>query len=361
LRLEDTLARWGGDEFVIIAENIGNRESVAEMINRLQTLLATPMLFEGHDVVPAASIGIAVYPEDGLDAGKLVQAADAAMYRAKEKGRNRFEFYTGDLTESARRRFDLGWELRQALIQHQFVLHYQPKCLASSGKAVGLEALIRWQHPVRGLLQPMEFLPTAEEIGLMGDIGYWVLQAVCQQINDWGSLFPANVTVALNIAPSQLEAGFADRALEIVVKSGVPTAQLEFEITEGALERRNDIVEMLHCLVNAGISLSVDDFGTGYSSLSHLRDLPVSCFKIDKSFVDGVPGDKKDVAIVRTIVALGGSLGITTVAEGVETLDQLTFLQQEGVPTIQGYYFSKPIPAKDVCAFVNRTIANQTS
>ena len=361
LRLEDTLARWGGDEFVIIAENIGSRESVGEMINRLQTLLASPMRFEGHDVVPAASIGISVYPDDGLDAGKLVQAADAAMYRAKDKGRNRFEFYTGDLTETARRRFDLGWELRQALAQNQFVLYYQPKCLASNGSPVGLEALIRWQHPVRGLLQPMEFLPTAEEIGLMGEIGYWVLQAVCQQINDWGSACPSVISVALNIAPSQLDVGFAEHALEIVASAGVPTNRLEFEITEGALERRNDIVEMLHCLVNAGISLSVDDFGTGYSSLSHLRDLPVSCFKIDKSFVDGVPGDKKDVAIVRTIVALGGSLGISTVAEGVETFEQLIFLQQEGVPTIQGFYFSKPIPAEDVCAFLHRASSAPTS
>lgn len=352
LREEDTLARWGGDEFVIVAENITSREAVGEMINRLQTLLAIPMNFEGHDVVPAASIGVALYPEDGLDAGKLVQAADAAMYRAKDKGRNRFEFYTGELTEAARRRFDLGWELRQALAENQFVLYYQPKCQADNGRPLGLEALIRWQHPLRGLLSPMEFLPTAEEIGLMKDIGDWVLQAVCHQIKAWGASLPADITVALNIAPSQLDGDFADRALHIIDEAAIITSRLEFEITEGALERRQDIVEMLECFSTAGIRLSVDDFGTGYSSLSHLRDLPVSCFKIDKSFVDGVPDDKKDVAIVRTILALGNSLGIDTIAEGVENLEQLIFLQQEGVKTIQGFYFSRPIPAQDVCAWI---------
>ncbi|PKO88781.1 MAG: hypothetical protein CVU16_13215 [Betaproteobacteria bacterium HGW-Betaproteobacteria-10] len=352
LRLEDTLARWGGDEFVIIAENVSDREAVAEMINRLQSRLALPMRVEGHDVVPAASIGIALYPDDGLDAGMLVQAADAAMYRAKEKGRNRFEFYTGELTEAARRRFDLGWELRQALAENQFVLYYQPQCLAGDGRPVGLEALIRWQHPQRGLLAPLEFLPTAEEIGLMTEIGYWVLQAVCDQINAWGNALPPGITVALNIAPSQLDGDFAERALKIISDAGIATCRLEFEITEGALERRVDIVAMLAQFAAAGVTLSVDDFGTGYSSLAHLRHLPVSCFKIDKSFVDGVPENIKDVAIVRAILALGQSLGVSTVAEGVETLEQLAFLRNEGVTTIQGYYFSRPIPAAAVGAYI---------
>lgn len=352
LRHEDTLARWGGDEFVIIAENIPDREAVGEMINRLQTLLATPMKIDGHDVVPAASIGIAFYPDDGLDAGKLVQAADAAMYRAKEKGRNRFEFYTGELTDAARLRFELGWELRKALAEDQFVLHYQPQLLAESGRIVGLEALIRWQHPERGLLPPLAFLPTAEEIGLMGEIGDWVLRAACRQAALWEGKLPPAITIALNIAPSQLTGDFAERALRIIEESGVSTDRLEFEITEGALERRRDVLEMLEYFAKKGISLTVDDFGTGYSSLSHLRDMPVSCFKIDKSFVDGVPGDAKDVAIVRTIVALGNSLGISTVAEGVEVPEQLAFLKKEGVATIQGFYFSKAISAAEVLPYV---------
>ena len=361
LRGEDTLARWGGDEFIIIAENVASRDAVGDMINRLQAQLAVPMCVEGHDVVPAASIGIAFYPDDGIDAGKLVQAADAAMYRAKGKGRNRFDFYTGELTEAARRRFDLGWELRQALRDNQFELHYQPQCQSSDGKPTGLEALIRWRHPDRGLIPPLDFLPTAEEIGLMANIGEWVLGAVCRQIIVWGDALPPDIIVALNIAPSQLDGNFADRALQIIREIGVPTTRLEFEITEGALERRSDIVDMLERFYQSGIRLSVDDFGTGYSSLSHLRDLPVSCFKIDKSFIDGVPGDIKDVAIVRAIIALGNSLGTSTVAEGVETLEQLRFLQQDGVPTIQGYYFSRPLPAAEVCPYIAKWAASQAT
>jgi diguanylate cyclase (GGDEF)-like protein/PAS domain S-box-containing protein len=361
LRNDDTLARWGGDEFIIIAENVGSRDAVGEMINRLQAHLAAPMCLEGHDVVPAASIGIAFFPDDGADAGKLVQAADAAMYRAKEKGRNRFDFYTGELTEAARRRFDLDWELRQALRENQFELHYQPQCQSSDGRPTGLEALIRWRHPERGLIPPLDFLPTAEEIGLMAQIGEWVLNAVCRQIIAWGDHLPPGITVALNIAPSQLNGNFADRALQIITETGVPTTRLEFEITEGALERRSDIVDMLERFSQSGIRLSVDDFGTGYSSLSHLRDLPVSCFKIDKSFIDGIPDDRKDVAIVRAIIALGNSLGTSTVAEGVETLEQLRFLQQESVATIQGYYFSRPLPAAEVCLYIAEWAARQTS
>ncbi len=352
LRSEDTLARWGGDEFIIIAENVASRDAMGEMLARLQNHLAAPMRIEGHDVVPAASIGIAFYPDDGVNAGKLVQAADAAMYRAKEKGRNRFDFYTGELTEAAHRRFDLGWELREALRDDQFELYYQPQCQSSDGKPTGLEALIRWRHPERGLIAPLDFLPTAEEIGLMPNIGYWVLAAVCRQILAWGADLPPGITVALNIAPSQLNGDFADRALQIIDDAGVPTSRLEFEITEGALERRDDIVEMLERFYQSGIRLSVDDFGTGYSSLSHLRDLPVCCFKIDKSFIDRVPGDIKDVAIVRAIIALGNSLGISTVAEGVETIEQLRFLQQDGVATTQGFYFSRPLPAHEVCAYI---------
>jgi diguanylate cyclase (GGDEF)-like protein/PAS domain S-box-containing protein len=357
LRQDDMLARWGGDEFVIAIENARGRESVGELINRLQTLLATPLKLEGHDVVPSASIGVAFFPEDGLDAERLVQAADAAMYRAKEKGRNRFEFYTGELTEAAKRRFELGWELRQALVHDQFVLHFQPQCLAENGRTIGLEALLRWQHPERGLLPPAAFLPTAGELGLLGDIGEWVLRRCCAQIAEWEALLPDDLVVALNIAPVQLDGDFAERALAVIRHSGVQPRRLEFEITEGALERREDVVDVLQRLADAGIRLSIDDFGTGYSSLAHLRDLPVSYFKIDKSFIDGIPGNAKDAAIIRTIVALGDSLGIGTVAEGVETVDQLEFLKTEGVGIIQGFYFSKPLPAGQLPAFLGRGAA----
>ena len=354
LRQDDSLARWGGDEFVIIIEDIRTREDVADIMQRLYDLLAAPLTIEGHDVIPSASAGIAFFPEDGDDPGKLIQAADTAMYRAKERGRNRFEFFTGQLSEAAQQRFQLAWELRRALNEDEFLLHYQPQCSALNGQLVGLEALIRWRHPARGLVPPLAFLPVAEEIGLIRDIGDWVLRAVCRQIAAWEAeqSLPPGVVVAVNIAPVQLDQDFAQRALETVRASGIPPERIEFEITEGALERREDALDTLNLFAAAGIRMSVDDFGTGYSSLSHLRDLPVSCFKIDKSFIDGVPGHRKDVAIVRTIVALGNSLGINIIAEGVEDREQLDFLREEGVETIQGYYFSRPIPPEEVLAFI---------
>lgn len=348
LRQEDTLARWGGDEFVIAIENAPDREQLAEMIHRLQNQLATPLRLEGHDVVPSASIGIAIFPDDGSDVEKLVQSADAAMYRAKETGRNRFEFYTGDLTASARRRFELAWEIRQALQEDQFVLFYQPQYSAINGDLIGLEALIRWQHPRRGLLSPGEFLPTAEELNLTGDIGEWVLKHACAQLKRWDGRLPESVLLAINIAPVQLNPDFAELALGMIEATGIRTSQLEFEITEGALERRDDILSVLSLFSSRGIRLSIDDFGTGYSSLARVRDLPVDYFKIDKCFIDGLPDNPKDAAIVRTIVALATSLGIGTVAEGVETVAQLRFLQDEGVSIIQGFYLGRPQPAADI-------------
>jgi len=354
LRQEDSLARWGGDEFVIVIEDARSREDVADIMQRLYSLMAAPISIEGHDVIPSASAGIALFPEDGDDPGKLIQAADTAMYRAKERGRNRFEFMTGQLSEAAQQRFQLAWELRRALNEDEFTLFYQPQCSAFDGRLVGLEALIRWQHPSRGLVPPLAFLPVAEELGLMRDIGDWVLQAVCRQIAAWEAeeALPPGVVVALNIAPVQLDEHFGQRALEVIRASGIPPSRIEFEITEGALERREDVRETLEQFAAHGIRMSVDDFGTGYSSLSHLRDFPVSCFKIDKSFVDGVPDENKDVSIVRAIVALGESLGIRIIAEGVEKAEQLAFLRNLGVETIQGFYFSRPIPPAEVLAFI---------
>jgi diguanylate cyclase (GGDEF)-like protein/PAS domain S-box-containing protein len=348
LRQEDTLARWGGDEFVIVIDNAPEREQLAEMIHRLQNKLAAPMRLENNDVVPSASIGIAIFPDDGSDVEKLVQSADAAMYRAKETGRNRFEFYTGDLTASARRRFELAWEIRQALQENQFILFYQPQYAAMNGQLIGLEALIRWQHPRRGMLLPGDFMPIADELNLTADIGEWVLKSACEQLKRWEGKLPDNVHLAINIAPVQLNQAFAELAINVIEANGIRTAQLEFEITEGALERRDDILSILNLFSGRGIRLSIDDFGTGYSSLARVRDMPIDYFKIDKCFIDGLPDNTKDAAIVRTIVALASSLGIGTVAEGVETSAQLLFLQDENVDIIQGFYLGRPQPARDI-------------
>lgn len=352
IRRDDTLARWGGDEFVIVMNRIGSAEQVAERTEHILRTLAEPVTVEGHEMTPSASVGIAIYPTNGDDASRLVQAADTAVYRAKHLGRNRFEFFTHELTEEIERRFRTGWEIRRALAQNEFIVHYQPQCASGSGRVVGLEALVRWQHPERGLLPPADFLPMTEELGLISRLGDCVLGLVCQDLIAWGNRLPAGIRVAVNVAPAQVMTSFVGSLRTLIEQSGIDPARLELEITEGALEHRDDVRDVLSGLCELGISLSIDDFGTGYSSLSHLREFPVSCLKIDKSFVDGLPHDHGDVAIVRTIIALGNSLEMQIVAEGVERPDQLDLLRRLGVPTIQGFHFSRPLPAAQALAYI---------
>jgi len=351
VRREDTLARWGGDEFVIVLEQTGTAQQLAEWAERLLRTLAQPITLEGHDLVPSASMGLCLYPEDGDTPARLIQAADSAMYRAKHLGRNRFEFFTHQLTEDAERRFQMGWEIRRAIATDELLLYYQPQCAARDGHLVGFEALVRWRHPERGLIAPIEFLPLADELGLLADIGDWVLRAACQQVVAWGNALPAGVRVSVNVAPVQLSAPFVQKVQRILAETGAPVQRLELEITEGAMERREDARKVLEELRALGFTLSIDDFGTGYSSLAHLRHFPIDCLKIDKSFIDGLPGNDSDLAIVRTILALGTSLKLEVVAEGVETAAQRDLLVNLGVQTIQGYFFSRPLPAEAVLGF----------
>jgi len=352
VRREDTLARWGGDEFVIVLEQAGNPQQLAEWAERVLRTLSQPLTLEGHELVPAASMGLCLYPEDGDTPARLIQAADSAMYRAKQLGRNRFEFFTHQLTEDAERRFEMGWQIRRAIAADELLLYYQPQCAASDGRLLGFEALVRWRHPERGLLAPVEFLPLADELGLLADIGDWVLRAACRQVVAWDKTLPEGVRVSVNVAPVQLSPGFAGKVRRILAETGAPVQRLELEITEGAMERREDARLVLDALRALGFTLSVDDFGTGYSSLAHIRHLPINCLKIDKSFIDGLPGNDDDLAIVRTILALGTSLKLEVVAEGVETAAQRELLVSLGVQTIQGYFFSRPLPAADAIMFM---------
>lgn len=352
VRRSDTLARWGGDEFVVVFNDVKEVERLADRAYNILRSIGQPLQLGQQSLTPSASIGIAVYPDDGNDFVKLVQAADTAMYRAKKQGRNRFEFFTQELTDEAQQRFQMGWELRRALANDEFVLHYQPQCDAISGHILGLEALIRWNHPERGLLAPASFLPLCEELGLISELGKWVIVQVCRQIVPWESVLPPGVRVAVNIAPQQITPTLIPYVHEVLTETGISPARLEFEITEGALERRDNVRHILAELREMGIAVSIDDFGTGYSSLAHLTELTVDCFKIDKSFVDGLPDGKNAGAIIRTIVALGSSLGIKIVAEGVEKAEQLAFLRAEGVVTIQGYYFSRPLPREAAEHFI---------
>ena len=347
VRRDDTLARWGGDEFVILLEQTGSPQQIAEWAERVLHTLSQPLALEGHDLVPAASMGICLFPQDGDTPSRLVRAADSAMYRAKQLGRNRFEFFTHQLTEDAELRFEMGWQIRKAIAADELLLYYQPQCASVDGHLIGYEALIRWQHPERGMISPAEFLPLADELGLIADIGDWVFRAACRQVVQWDSKLPDCVRISVNVAPVQLCMPFVQKIQHVLEETGAPVHRLALEITEGAMERRDDARLVLEALRNLGFAISVDDFGTGYSSLAHLRRLPIDCLKIDKSFIDGLPHNEYDLAIVRTILALGSSLNMKVIAEGAESAEQRDILTQLGVPSIQGYFFSRPLAPAD--------------
>lgn len=352
LRHNDILARWGGDEFVAVIERLSGDEAVEETINRLTAQLRRPLRLDDHHVIPSASIGVARFPEDGSSAAGLLEAADAAMYQQKEMKRTGVFIDGADSDESPYVSFEMGWQVNRALTESELVLYYQPEYQIAGRALVGLEALLRWQHPTRGLLTPQDFLSAAEGLGLTREVGNWVLGSVCRQIAEWESILPPGVAVAVNVGPGQVDGDFAELVLETVRDNGISPARLSIEITEAALERRSDAAAMLHRLAAAGVVLAVDDVGTGYLSLAQLRELPISCFKIDKEFIDGVPGNHKDAAIVRGIVALANGLGARTVAEGVENDDQFDFARDAGVDRVQGFYTGHPIPSDQVARYL---------
>jgi diguanylate cyclase (GGDEF)-like protein/PAS domain S-box-containing protein len=353
----DVLARWGGDEFVLALKDIHSKLLIADTLDRLLRQLAEPLLLDDHELVPKASLGISVYPEDGHLPGDLIKAADAAMYRAKARGRNCYAFYTAEMQAELDEKFKLAAEIRRGLDAGELCLYYQPLVHAQTGRLVSVEALARWRHPVRGLLGPLQFIPLAEEIGFIVELGEWVLREACRQLREWRDQGLAVPRVAVNVSPLQLRPGLVgtvDRALR---EHGVEPQSLELEITEGALVADEGVRQILQDLRGLGVLLSVDDFGTGYSSLSHIRRLPITGFKIDKSFIDGLPGDAQDLAIVQTILALGSNLKMEVVAEGVETQAQLDCLRKAGVAHLQGYLFSRPMAPEGLAEFVRGTAA----
>lgn len=339
-RKNDLLGRWGGDEFVLVMEDCNNNVVINETLERLLLKLAEPTYLGGQELIPTASIGIALYPEDGSRPPELIKAADTAMYSAKQRGGNCFEFYSQEMSRNLVSKLQLTVELRHALQENQFFLAYQPQISPRSEKLIGVEALARWQHPQRGVLPPAEFLPLIEEIGLLGELGLWALRESCRQMNDWQQRGIRIPKVSVNVAPIQIRESFISEVETAIRQSGVEAHRLELEITEGALSSGETAGQIMHKLRGLGVQLAVDDFGTGYSSLSHLKMFPITCFKIDRSFIQGLPSNPADVAIVRTILALGTSLGVDIVAEGVETPEQLEFLRTARVDSIQGFIFS---------------------
>ncbi|MGH1570652.1 putative bifunctional diguanylate cyclase/phosphodiesterase [Methylobacterium sp. P31] len=346
VRPTDTVARIGGDEFVILQAGIRDAAGTQALARRVVDLIGRTYMVEGHLLTIGASVGVALAPEDGTDSDKLLKNADLALYRAKLDGRGTYRFFEPEMDARMQARRKLELDMRQALARREFQLHYQPQLQLETGRLIGCEALIRWRHPEQGLVSPLDFIPLAEEIGLIVPIGEWVIRQACRDAMTW----PAPMSVAVNVSPAQFK---SDRLVETIISalatSGLPASRLEVEITEGVLLQENEkTLQTLHRLRELGVRVSMDDFGTGYSSLSYLRSFPFDKIKIDRSFVKDLAAKPDGEAIIRAIAGLGKSLGMTTVAEGVETSEQMQRIRLEGCTDVQGYLISKPVPAEDL-------------
>jgi diguanylate cyclase (GGDEF)-like protein len=346
LRATDTIARLGGDEFAIVQVGAAQPEDATTLAARLIEAVSAPYDLDGHQVVVGLSIGIAIAPDDGTDADQLLKNADMALYRAKADGRGVYRFFEPEMDSrmQARRRLEL--DLRKAIVTGEFELFYQPLVDIHSEQVRGFEALIRWRHPERGIVSPAEFIPLAEETGLIVPIGDWVLRQACRDAAGW----PADVKVAVNLSPVQFKsANLVAAVTDALARSRLPPRRLELEITESVLMHDSETtLAMLHQLRNLGVKISMDDFGTGYSSLGYLRKFPFDKIKIDRSFIHDMTDRDDSLAIVRAVAAMGTSLGMVTTAEGVETLEQLERLRKEGCNEVQGYFFSRPRPAAEI-------------
>ncbi|HYQ40016.1 MAG TPA: EAL domain-containing protein [Pseudomonas sp.] len=349
LREVDTVARLGGDEFIVLMPRVQQTSDIERVASKLMGAFATPFNAGGHEFFMSSSMGISLFPEHGEDVATLVKNADAAMYQAKARGRNRLEFYTPDLSLQASERMTLEHDLRRAIERGELQLHYQPKLSLNGRRLVGAEALLRWRHPVHGDVPPERFIAIAEENGSIIELGDWVLQEACRQMSQWQAQYLPFGPLAVNLAGAQLrQPQLVGRISELLAAAGLEPASLQLEITETfVMNRKEEALPILQALKELGLQLAIDDFGTGYSSLSYLKRLPIDILKIDQSFVAGLPDDPDDAAITRAIIALGHSMQLTVIAEGVETKAQERFLTFEGCQQIQGYLGSKPLPAEE--------------
>ena len=350
---EIDLARLGGDEFTLLLPHLRYGENALAVAQRIHELMHRPFILEGREMIVTASIGIAIYPDDGEDAASLLKHADTAMYHAKDLGRDNAQFYSAALTEEAMRRLDMESSLRLALERDEFFLAYQPQFDLASGRIRSLEALIRWKHPQRGLVQPLDFIPLAEENGLIVPIGAWVLRTACRDALRWQA-GGQPLRVAVNLSAVQFrDPDLVGEIAAILRETGLPAEYLELEVTESALmEDSATTLQTLNALRGMGLQLSLDDFGTGYSSLSYLQRLPLNNLKVDQSFVRGLPDHQENLAIVRTIVGLAKNLGFTVTAEGIETREQAMLLHGMACEMLQGYYFSRPVAPAEIDALL---------
>jgi len=349
VRQTDTVGRFGGDEFVIVLTDIETNEDAMQLVSKLMRIISQPYEISARRLTISASIGVTLAPRDGTKAIELIKNADIAMYRAKDAGRAAVEFFSVEMHDRVQRRLEMEADLRRAIQQNEFVVYYQPRCDLNTGKIIGAEALIRWRHPTMGLVSPAEFIPLAEETGLINPIGEWVLQSACETAHRWHHMGYSDILVSVNVAARQLQ---SNQLREVVAKclatSRLTPSLLELELTESdVMKDPGAALKVLQEIKALGVRISLDDFGTGYSSLSYLKRFPVDCLKIDRSFIRDITIDPEDAAIAQMIVALGHNLKQTVVAEGVETRAQLNFLKAHHCDQMQGYLFSPPVQANE--------------
>jgi len=354
LRRSDTVGRQGGDEFVVVLSELDLPENAARSAAKLLAALTPPYRVGLHDLHVPMSIGVSIYPDDGVDAATLINNADTAMYQAKENGRNNYQFFRQEMIVRAVERQFIEGGLRVALDRQELSLHYQPKVDLRTGAIVGVEALLRWQHPERGFIPPAQFVPIAEDSGLILPIGRWVLREACRQSRAWLDAGLPPMPMAVNISAIEFRSqDFIDSIRTVLQETKLEPQCLELELTESVLMKyAESTVSMLKALKSIGVQLAVDDFGTGYSSLSYLSQFPVDSLKVDQSFVQEISSKANDAVIVSAVISMGNSLKKRVIAEGVETREQLDFLTTAGCEEAQGYYFSAPMVAEQFAALL---------
>jgi diguanylate cyclase (GGDEF)-like protein len=354
-RKSDIVSRFGGDEFVVMLTEMGKEQDISTVVENITVSLSKPCTdLDGHRVITSPSVGISVYPRDGEDIDTLLLNADAAMYKAKKSGRGQHRFFDQSLNTISVEKFAIEQRMPSAITEGEFILHYQPKIQLQDYRVVGLESLIRWQHPDHGLIFPLDFIEIAEETGLIVDLGTWVITSVCRQLDSWRALGMDLVPVAVNVSPLELKTEtFVDQFLTILEQYDIALEFIEIEVTENAfIDDRDIVIRNLQALFDRGVKIYLDDFGTGFSSLDHIQLLPVNALKIDRKFVKEIRNSYHENPIVSSTIILAKKLNLTVVAEGVETNDQLISLRLAGCEQIQGYLFSRPVPDKKIREFI---------